>query len=93
MFYILRLDNMFCKIFNFLSIVMPKYFIDILMETGLLVKNVSIFGIGLVILGGQLLGWRFFRVNSYFVGFGPFKYTQLLMIYIIMQNWRIGCVD
>ena len=40
--------------FNFSSIVMPKYFTDLVTETGLLLKSISIFGIGLVILGALL---------------------------------------
>ena len=39
--------------FNFSSIVMPKYFSDLLTETGLLLKSISIVGIGSVILGGN----------------------------------------
>ena len=37
--------------FNFSSIVMPKYFTDLLTETGFLLKSISIVWIGLVILG------------------------------------------
>ena len=37
--------------FNFLSIVMPLYFTDLLTETGFLLKSISIVWIGLVILG------------------------------------------
>ena len=36
--------------FSFSSIVMPKYFTYLLTETGLLLKSLSIVGIGLVIL-------------------------------------------
>ena len=37
--------------FNFSSIVMPKYFTDLLTETGFLLKSISIVWIGLVFLG------------------------------------------
>ena len=40
--------------FTFSSIVMPKYFTDLVTETGLLLRSVSIVGIGLVILGGNI---------------------------------------
>ena len=39
--------------FNFSSIVMPKYFTNLLTETGFLLKSISIAWIGLVILGGS----------------------------------------
>ena len=40
--------------FNFSSTVTPKYFTDLVTETGLLLRNISIIGIGLVILGGNI---------------------------------------
>ena len=33
---------------------MPKYFTDLVTETGLLLKSISIFGTGLVILWGNI---------------------------------------
>ena len=39
--------------FNFSSIVMSKYFTDLLTEIGLLLKSISVVGIGWVILGGN----------------------------------------
>ena len=51
---ILHVNLVICSAkFNFLSIVMTKYFTDLVTETGLLLKSISIVGIGLVILGGQ----------------------------------------
>ena len=39
--------------FNFSSIVMPKYFTDLLTETGFLLKSILIVWIELIILGGS----------------------------------------
>jgi len=39
---------------------MPRYFTDSLMETELFRKNISKFGIGLIILGGNITANEFF---------------------------------
>ena len=48
-------DNLIIRFakFKFSSIAMPKYFTDLLTETELLLKSISIVGIGSVILGGN----------------------------------------
>ena len=52
---ILHVNLVICSAkFNFSSIVMPKYFTDLVTETGLLLKSISKVRIGLVILGGNI---------------------------------------
>ena len=52
---ILHVNLIVCSAeFNFSSIVMPKYFTDLVTETELLLKSISGVGIGLVILGGNI---------------------------------------
>ena len=49
--------------FNFSLIVTPKYFTDLVTETGLLLKSISGVGIGLVILGGNINAEDFFGLT------------------------------
>ena len=53
--------------FNFSSIVKPRYFADLLPETGLLLKSISIDGIGLVILGGNINAEDFLELTVIFL--------------------------
>ena len=64
---ILHINLVICSAqFNFISIVMPKYFADLLTENGLLLKSILTFGIGLVILGGNINGEDFLGLTRFF---------------------------
>ena len=48
---------------------MPKYFTDLLMETGSLLKKISIAGMRLVILGGNINAEDFLGLTFILLGF------------------------
>ena len=67
---ILRLNLIICSaMFNFSTIVMPKFIANLLTETGLWLKSTSIAGIGLVTFGGNINAEDFLEITVTFLAF------------------------
>ena len=88
---------------NFSSIVMLKYFTDLLTEIGLLLKSISVVGIGSVILGGnKIITLKILKglfegepdcVNQNFVRFSlfliPTHFENLIHLTVMLQKFKI----
>ena len=71
--------------FNFLSLVIPRYLTDSFIGIMDPLKTKCMLGGRLVVFRGNTKTEVFFRINRYFIGFGPFVDIYYFSVYAILQ--------